>query len=311
MLPDIKGILKPRPRKYRHIARHLSPILLTGGDSAAISEADLFNDLTSSRGTERFLGSFSKLGIQYGLKQFGVYQALANAGLKNPLLHLDTSDSYKHLLRLAHRIDDDNYLSGEMVARKGKFNFPRLPGLPATPGRLDLIIIEWLLLQHPLKEFSRFRPQLPGQEHPGLGIGQLIYETLYWTARRSRADGVLVIPNYLHTGLFYGRQFLFIDPVRQGLLQYIEKELLRKHRLDQVTWACSEGQLVDVAGGTVFQWEPAPMLLPVSLELKDYFSSPEYTRRVHRQRYQYQLELRKDYRKRFNGQWKAVASDDR
>ncbi len=307
MLSELKDILKPRPRKYRNIARHLSPILLTQEDNSdQLSTSDIFEDLSTSRGTGRFLGLFSKLGIQFALKNFGIYQELENAGLTKPQIQLDTSDPYKHFLRVNHDQGESTLISGEMVARRGYFTFPELNGCQDIHPNLDLIIIEWLLLQHPTKPFSRFRPQLPGQEFPGLGIGQLVYETLYWAARRSGTDGVLLVPNYLHTGLFYGRQFLFIDPVQQGLLYYIEKNLRRKCRLDQLSWACTEGQILDQTSQQVFHWKPAPMLMPVSYRLKDYFNSPKYSSIMQSSRRQQQLRINQGYRKQYTKHWQVV-----
>ncbi|MFH1851966.1 MAG: hypothetical protein ABIA75_06440 [Candidatus Neomarinimicrobiota bacterium] len=308
MLPEIKTVLKPRPRKYRNIARHLSPLLLTREDSGdGFSEADIFNDLSGSRGTGRFLGLFSKLGIQFALKKFGVLQALENLGLTQPTIYLDTTDSYKHLLRIVHQSAEDTIVSGEIVARRGHFNLPPLSGIRTAPRGSDLIIIEWLLLQHPQKPFTRFRPQLPGQEFPGLGIGRLVYETLYWAARRGNADGILIVPNYLHTGLFYGRQFLFVDPAQQGLIHYIEKQLLLRHRLERLTWACTEGQIRDRNTRQVFHWQPAPMIMPVSLKIKDYFSSPEYSRRVQENRQRFRLSVKSGYRKHFDKSWQVAS----
>ena len=306
MLPDIKDVLKPRPRKFRNIARHISPLLLTqDNNQSVLSDSDIYNDLSSSRGTERFLGLFSKLGIQFALKKFGVFDVLKNSGLQQPEIVLDTKDSYRHKLQIIHRNDDKTLLSGELVAQRGIFAHPVLPGIKPEKNQLDLILVEWLLLQQPEKSFSRYRPQLPGQEHPGLGIGQLVYETLYWAARRDGADGVLIIPNYLHTGLFYGRQFLFTDPALEGLIYYIEKYLLRKYKLDQLTWACSEGQLIEKRSGEIFEWQPAPMLMPVSPILKDYFSSPEYSRLVQESRQEYRLFINHDYQKKYDHQWKS------
>jgi len=306
MLPDIKNVLKPRPRKFRNIARHISPLLLTqNNNQSALSDSDIYNDLSSSRGTERFLGLFSKLGVQFALKKFGVFDVLKNSGLQQPEIVLDTKDSYRHKLQIIHRIDDKTLLSGELVAQRGIFTHPVLAGSKPEKKQSDLILVEWLLLQQPEKSFSRYRPQLPGQEHPGLGIGQLVYEIMYWTARRDGADGVLIVPNYLHTGLFYGRQFLFTDPALQGLIYYIENYLLRKYKLDQLTWACSEGQLIEKRSGEIFRWQPAPMLMPVSPILKDYFSSPEYSRLVQESRKEYRLFINPDYQKKYDRHWKT------
>ncbi len=310
MLPDIKDVLKPRPRKYRNIARHLSPLLLTQDmEQTAYAEQDIFKDLTTSRGTDRFLGLFSKLGVQFSLKKFGIIDFLRNSNLPEPIIELDTSDAYKHLIRITHLQASNKLISAELVARRGYFKHPEILGYNPPKQQLDLIIIEWLMLQHPLKSFSRYRPQLPGQEHPGLGIAELIYESLYWSARRAGADGILLIPNFLHTGLFYGRQFLFPDPVRQSLIYYVEKNIRKKKSIDQITWACAEGQLINNKTGQPLIWEPAPMILPVSLEMKDYFSSPQYTRIVQEERNNWNLRIKTGYRKNYDSNWKAVQND--
>ncbi len=306
MLPDLKDVLKPRPRKYRNIARHLSPLLLTQeSEQQSYTEKDIFNDLSTSRGTDRFLGLFSKLGIQFGLKKFGVIDSLTSCGLSEPVIELDTTDPYKHMVRITHRHAAGQLISGELVARRGRFLHPVVGTYIPPKKQLDLIIVEWFLLQHPLKPFNRHRPQLPGQEHPGLGIARLVYESLYWSARRANADGLLLIPNYLHTGLFYGRQFLFLDPVRQSLMYNIEKYLLANKKFDQITWACAEGKLINKMTGEPLLWEPAPMVLPVSLELKDFFKSPEYLRCVQENRANWKLAITSGYRKHYDNNWRA------
>ena len=55
MLPDINTLLKPRPKKYQNLAKHLQrDLVFYESDSLSISQEDLFNDLTTSRGTSRF-----------------------------------------------------------------------------------------------------------------------------------------------------------------------------------------------------------------------------------------------------------------
>ncbi|GEM_PF-164497 len=304
MLPDIHKLLKPRPRKYRNLVRHLSQHLLTIDNSGnGFTNEDIFRDLTSNRGTDRFLGFYSKRGIEFGLRQFGIFNQLKKTGLPNGRVLIDTSDPYKHRLQIKHLINGIDYLSCEVILRRGTFPLPKQFTL--KPKLYDFIIIEWLLLQHPLKPFTRRRPQLPGQEYPGLGISEIIFEMFYWLARRFSSDGALIIPNYLHTGLFYGRQFLFLEPVRQGQLYHFGKLVLKKYRLDQLTWACAEGQLIDRKNNRVYLWEPAPMALPVSRQLKDYFHHADYVNTVRTERKQFRAEINPGYRKIYTSDWKA------
>jgi hypothetical protein len=60
MLPDINTLLKPRPKKYRNLVKHIQrDLAFHDTDSTSLTQEDLFDDLTSSRGTSRFLGVFS------------------------------------------------------------------------------------------------------------------------------------------------------------------------------------------------------------------------------------------------------------
>jgi hypothetical protein len=188
--------------------------------------------------------------------------------------------------------------------RRGSFKVSASSPIQIDP--MDFLVIEWFMLQNPKKSFTKRRPQLPGQEHPGLGISILVYEILYWVARRMKADGVILVPNYLHTGIFYSRQFLFLNPEKQGLILTIKKHLLRKYDLDQLTWASAEGQLMDIDKAKPFIWEPAPMAIPVSSKLRDYFHSRNYNEITRSIRDETRLKISSDYKKNYNSAWEAM-----
>lgn len=304
MLPDLRKLLEPRPRKYRNLARHLTHYLNIPDDSELLqSETDLFNDLTTGRGSSRFLGVFSTRGITFGLKQFGILTHLEKAGLPGGQVRLDTREPYRHRIQIIHRLDSREILSAELVMRRGQLSLPRLNPIRETLH--DFLIVEWFLLQHPLKQFTQKRPQLPGQEYPGLGISRLIFELLYWTGRRLQVSGVVLIPNYLHTGFFYGRQCLFLSPERQGQLYALSALLRRDVKLDQLSWACAEGHLIRKKSPDSVLWEPAPMALPVSRELKDYFHTPDYIKRMTDAKREYRVRIRPGYQKKYTPKWTA------
>ncbi len=298
MIPDINDQLKPRPRKYRNIAKHLLPYLRTvNEDTGPLTGEDIFHDLSTSKGTDRFLGTFTHKGITFVLDKFGVLRQLKQAGLPNPTCQLNTEDPYIHRISLHHSIKSENYLSAELSMRKTTMDFPN------GKKPFTLLLVEWFMLQHPLKKFSRRRPQLPGQNYPGLGISELIFELFYWTARRMGLDGVVLVPNYLHTGLFYGRQFLFIDPVRQGELYSLDKLKNHRHTLDQLSWACAEGQLIQIGQQDRYEWIPSPMVLPVSRILKDYFHQHNYVHTVRQTRKDFRVKINSGYSKKYTSNW--------
>lgn len=305
MLPDINTILKPRSKKYRNLVKHIqSNLIFDGTDSTLISEVELFNDLTSSRGTSRFLGVFSIKGIEFILKKIGFYDYLKSIGLPKPIIKLDTTDSYKHRIQVFHKIKGELVLSGELVMRRSSFKTPLLGDKIYPPA--DLIIVEWFLLQNPIRKFSRRRPQLPGQDSPGLGFASTIFEIFYWMSKRLRADGVVLIPNYLHTGIFYGRRFIYVNPKKQGVLTALDKMCNLTSSLAQLSWACAEGQLINQNTNSIFIWKPSPMVMPTSKPAKEYFGSENYINVVKSAEDSTDLKINKGYKKRFNSDWEAI-----
>ena len=306
MLPDINTLLKPRPKKYRNLVKHIRrDLAFQDSESLSLTQEELFNDLTTSRGTSRFLGVFSTRGIEFTLKRFGYFDHLKQVGLTDPIINLDTRDPYKHRVQINHKIGEKLLLSGEIVMRRSTFKSPPLGDKKYPPA--DLLVIEWFLLQNPLKNFARRREQLPGQDYPGLGISNIIFEIFYWMAKRLKADGVVLVPNYLHTGIFYGRRFMFVNPREQGALFALDKMRSVKYSLNQLSWACTEGQLIDRNSDSVFLWKPAPMVLPVSRLAREYFGSDIYINKAKFAQNKLDLKINRGYKKQFDSKWKAIS----
>jgi len=305
MLPDINTLLKPRPKKYRNLVKHIQrDLVFQDTESISLTDEELFNDLTTSRGTSRFLGVFSTRGIEFTLGKFGYFDHLKQVGLAKPIVNLDTNDSFKHRVQINHKIDEKLLLSGEIVMRRSTFKSPPLGDKKYPPA--DLLVIEWFLLQNPLKIFNRRRPQLPGQDYPGLGISDIIFEIFYWMAKRLKTDGVVLVPNYLHTGIFYGRRFMFINPRKQGTLFALDKLRKVRYSLNQLSWACTEGQLIDRNLDSAFLWKPAPMVLPVSRLAREYFGSDIYINEAKTAQNKLDFKINRGYKKQFDSKWKAI-----
>jgi len=307
MLPSLDMLLKPRPRKFRNIVKHLSPLIFQAPEINDLTEEDVFDDLSGNRGTDHFLGIYSRKGIELVFEKVGFFQELDRRGLLQGTVRIDTSDPYKHLLRIIHPEKDPPLISCELVVRQGNFDdFPTSVLKDQKISSSNMLVVEWLLLQNPLKPFTRRRPQLPGQDHPGLGLSSLVFELLYWTARRSDLDGIILVPNYLHTGYFYGRHLHFFGPQHQGILAAVERCLKAGTRLDQLSWACAEGQLVNRNTREVFRWKPALMVMPVTPSWKHYFESETYRQQVKSSEKNYTLDINSGYEKKYNRHWEAI-----
>jgi hypothetical protein len=89
--------------------------------------------------------------------------------------------------------------------------------LPSFPKRNPNVLqVEWLLLQNPQQSFSPERPPLPGQVHPGLGIGDRLMEILIIMTRRVRLEGIVNKPHYFHTAFMFSKEFIFTNPLNQA-----------------------------------------------------------------------------------------------
>ena len=124
--------------------------------------------------------------------------------------------------------------------------------------------------------------------------------------KRLKADGVVLVPNYLHTGIFYGRRFVFMNAKKQGVITAIDKMRSPTTRLNHLSWACAEGQLINVIKNKVFIWKPSPMIMPVSKMAKEYFSSVHYLNEVKSAELNTKLKVNPKYKKKFNSNWEAI-----
>jgi hypothetical protein len=88
-----------------------------------------------------------------------------------------------------------------------------------------MLVMLWLVLSDPDKDFSVDRPRLPGQQRPGLGLLDEVFYLLRTFARDLSVDGMLDVPEHFHTALFYSRSFRYLDPVVEGRFQAIARDL--------------------------------------------------------------------------------------
>jgi len=293
--------------KYRNILRHISSLELIQPDNDnRLTDEDFYLDLSANRGTSLFLGQYSRRGSMFVLERLGLFSYMAELGLDNPAVHIDTSQPFRHLFRLMHADENRELLITEAVMREGTFKFSRGKDRQKSKEIFSILALEWLLMQNPLGTFTYRRPQLPSQEYPGLGLAREAFEIFYWLARRRKVDGVLIIPDSLHTAIIYSREFLFPDPQYQAMILQVRQTLLRRRNLAQVSWACQEQKITNVVYGSTFKWEPSEMLLPVSKRLHDYFYSRRYRRNVTRQRDKYRFEIERGYQKQFTPDWRGA-----
>ena len=81
-----------------------------------------------------------------------------------------------------------------------------------VPG-MEVIALEWLLLQNPRGEFSPRRPRLPGQKHPGLGLLRDIMGWLMVVCEQHGLDGIFFTTVHYHIAVQSRR---LVKPLHAG-----------------------------------------------------------------------------------------------
>jgi len=249
------------------------------------------------RGTKLLLGEYSDEMIMKYLEDFKIIQKLNEKGYTQITLKTDTSDPFVHRVvvsdkSLKSKSEGNNILIDMHVRRKdfriGDFKSfihdRELQDVNHSVKKLlnfdmKLTVIEWMLMQDPLKNFSDKRAQLPGQRHPGLGVGRNMIELLIYLAETHNRDGLLNVPEHFNNAIIYlQKDFFFINPACQafffGLIYDLRQPLLERG-LVSVSWAIAQKCVKDKYGQPL-DWKPEEQICATSPRMRLYFNSPEY-----------------------------------
>ncbi len=259
-------------KRYRYLLRHLDPAELSGSgsdDNFGLTEEDLYIPGWGIMPETRFLGSFTKHGIELLFERSGFLDRLRDLGFSHPTIALQLEDSNDQTLRIFGGPDRTELLV-ELRLRRDR----------RTLKGLELLSIEWLLLQNPHARFAtdntvdpedrkppHRRPQLPGQDYPGLGMLNDIAAMLQVICERLHFDGIVFTPSQFHVAA-YGHGYLtFVGSLARARFAAL-LDLFRNTPLPVATHLVAEGGVIDDETGEVFKWQPTPMVLAVSKKLK-------------------------------------------
>ena len=144
---------------------------------------------------------------------------------------------------------------------------------------MEVLTVEWMMLQNPRAEFTSERPPLPGQKHPGLGMTQEILALMVLACDRLKLDGVLFVPSRFHIVGTVRGPLRFLEPDDEALRLAIQA-VVRELPLVEASRRIENDRVIDAATGKPVHWRPAAMVLPVSRQLKARMESAEYESRV-------------------------------
>jgi hypothetical protein len=190
------------------------------------------------------LGFYSAAGLEFAFERLGLFAFVQRLGYAEPYVEIDRVTQGDRL-RVWAQADGTKHLLVEAVLEVRAISDAKV------------LFVHWLSLRNPRAKFSGARPQLPGQEVPGLGLARESAELLALMARRLSLAGVAFCPAWFHTAYSARYRSTFADPKRQARFLALIRDLAELP-LGEATQAVAEGRVL--LDGKPYQWEPSEMV---------------------------------------------------
>lgn len=239
----------PLTHHYERVASRLDPHQLGHSHEPLFSqeEVDSLFGVGPAPPT-RFLGYYTAAGLEHALYAYGLLPQLRRLGYTDFDVQIGRGTVGDTLrLTAADPKSGNRHLLVEAVLQVETWRDERW------------LYVHWLNLRHPLGTWEHDRPQLPGQEVPGLGLASETGALLLQLSRRLHLAGLLLRPAWFHVAWMSRGSLGFADPLRQGELEAIERDLGHLP-LRNLTVAVAEGRLL--RNGAPWTWTPEVMTGP-------------------------------------------------
>ncbi len=259
-LPAVKRVLK-------HFRR-------TGEDELLPTEGDL-GALIPARGEAGLLfEDDAPQDVEEALGRYGIRPKLEARGFTGLEVGIELGED-RQVVRVSGSRHGRRHLLGEAILKVRQFVTDAPFARMLAGRRFRMLFIQWLRLQDPTSPFSAVRPALPGQIHPGLGVGREVMSMFLGLASRLGFSGTMVCPEFAHNAVLYFSQFRFLDPASQGRFEALMR-CIEGRTLAEFAWGVERGCVDDLATGRPFRWFHEEMLRATDPTLDQYLSSEEY-----------------------------------
>ncbi|MBN1550074.1 universal stress protein [bacterium] len=282
-------------KKFRKIFSKLSDYELTDLQQSQ-SRVNLHDSGIEMTGSELFMGAYSLTGIQVALQRYGLIEDMARIGYTDIRLDLDTRDRFQHRLRIFDVSESKTLLLVDLVLKMQPAATLKECQLPRHLQTEQLLSIEWLHMQDPLRKLPVSKDLFPGQDYPGLGLGWKVLFILKLMAERIGAAALCNQPEYYHTGRFFHRFFHFANPETEAQLMAIDRDTY-PCQISEISWAIFH-QAVEMNiddSWKPFRWSGGLQILPISMAMHHMFNSRSYRLAIseHLKNIQFRVNLEK------------------
>lgn len=233
----------PLSARYQRISRLLTQ------EGTPLEEPLTLEDLEGSLGLggaiqPRVLGYYTAQSLEYTLFRYGLLSHVERLGYSRLRVEVGSTGAGDRLKVLGRSGGQEHLLVDCVLERRPVAGEP-------------FLFVNWLSLRHPRARFSERRPQLPGQDVPGLGLSREATEMFLLMAKRLGLAGVAFRPMWFHLATLARPRFRFADPVRQGRFEAMVRDL-SVHPLLEMTRAVVDGRVL--LNGEPYTWEPDDMV---------------------------------------------------
>ncbi|MGD8535885.1 MAG: hypothetical protein PVF66_08555 [Candidatus Aminicenantes bacterium] len=230
--------------------------------------------MLENRGTSLFLGRYSLNQVAAVLKKRNFFKDSKKRELWPLEFDLDSSEYPLQRFRIFHEKKKSENMIVDLKIKEGVFHLKKKLTLDFPISECNFLFLEWLTLQNPLLSFSEEKSPLPGQKHPGLGLGKKVMDVFIHLARITRKDGLIAFPAYFHNALLFSRYLYFINPEKTGEVQAI-RETFPDLTFKQLAWIVHLNCMKD-SEGKEYEWSAEEEVYPLNKKLKRYFDSKQY-----------------------------------
>ncbi len=235
----------PLAARMKGISRSIKPENL--GSAPLLSEADVAEALGLPRtGPARLVSYYTPEGLEFALEKYRVLPLVRRLGFENLHVVIDRAGAYDR----ARLLGRDSTTGGSVVLVELEVERRRV-------GDGTFLFVNWLSLRNPRARFSGVRPQLPGQEVPGLGLAKEMTHLLTLMAQRLLLDGVAFRPSWFHMAWAARQSARFVNSARQGRFEALCRDV-RGMPLLEATRAVAEGRML--LNGQPYAWEADEMV---------------------------------------------------
>jgi acetoin utilization deacetylase AcuC-like enzyme len=217
------------------------------GNSPVLTEADVAEALGLPRtGPPRLLSFYTAEGLEFALEKYRILPLVRRLGFEALHVVIDRAGSC-----------DRGRLLGKDSTTGAEVTLVELEVERRKVGSGTFLFVNWLSLRNPRSRFSSTRPQLPGQEVPGLGLAKEMTHLLTLIAARLLLDGVAFRPSWFHMAWAARHSARFVDPGRQGRFEALCRDV-RGIPLLEATRAMADGRVR--LNGAPYAWEADEMV---------------------------------------------------